>query len=185
MAPCDVFFDARATRDADHDASWKDLIDLHYAWTFGDPDSGIWRHGASKHSRDLDTGFVAGHVYDRPGRYTATVRVTDLQGESATARAEVQVRDPDEVWKGEWTVCVRDRDDGDFAGCPAGARQVTTRSFDEALRALRDSAPTLASGIVAENRLRARLGLPIPGIAPPGGPTTAGAPSSASPLRPR
>jgi hypothetical protein len=134
VAPCDVFFDARATQDPDHDQDWKDLIDLTYAWSFGDPESGFWRHGASKHSRDIDTGFVAGHVYETPGRYKVTLRVTDQQGESATAETQIRVRDPAEMWPGERTVCVRADESKSFKGCPKGARQVTTDSFDEALR---------------------------------------------------
>ncbi len=40
VAPCAIFFDARATTDADFGSSdWRNFVDLQYTWDFGDPES--------------------------------------------------------------------------------------------------------------------------------------------------
>ena len=123
FAPCDVFFDARTP-------DWETQIDQSFHWDFGDPGAGTWQRGADRHSRNVDTGFVAGHVYETPGQFSATLDVGGTK-ESVT----IQVLDPDVVFAGQ-SHCVSSS--GDFAGCPAGATQHITSDFDLALASLCD-----------------------------------------------
>ena len=59
-------------------------LTARYAWDFGDP--------AGAYNRLV--GFVAAHVYDRPGTYAVTLTVTDEAGHVAAAHGSVTV-DPD------------------------------------------------------------------------------------------
>ena len=56
-------------------------IHARYEWDFGDP-TGRYNNL---------TGFNAAHVYDRPGVYTITLRVTNERGASATTTVQVSV----------------------------------------------------------------------------------------------
>jgi hypothetical protein len=53
-----------------------------YQWNFGDP---------SGRFNQL-TGWNAGHVYDNPGTYTITLRVTDAAGQISTATSQVYIQ---------------------------------------------------------------------------------------------
>ena len=137
-APCAIFFDARGSSDADlsRDAEFADLI---YSWDFGDPDSGDWEQGAragtgTPHSRNVDTGFVAGHVYENPGTYTATLTVSDGTS-SDTDSIVVQIQDPNTVWPGSNTVCISSSGmpSAGAGGCPSGAATVQTSDYDQAM----------------------------------------------------
>ncbi len=132
VAPCALFFDARGSTDADLSEKWEEYVDLSYVWDFGDPDSGTWLYGASQHSKNVDTGYVAGHVYEVPGTYDVVLSVSDgPQTSNATVR--VTIRDPNAEWPGSQTVCISN--DSNHGGCPSGARQVSNVSdFDAALR---------------------------------------------------
>ncbi|MFE5394231.1 PQQ-dependent sugar dehydrogenase [Streptomyces sp. NPDC056568] len=69
-APLAVAFSSAGSSDADGDA-------LAYAWTFGD--------GATS------TAASPSHTYTTNGRYTATLKVTDTTGKSATASVQITV----------------------------------------------------------------------------------------------
>ncbi|WP_425442622.1 PQQ-dependent sugar dehydrogenase [Streptomyces indicus] len=69
-APLAVAFSSAGTSDADGDA-------LTYAWTFGDG-------GTS-------TAANPSHTYTANGQYTATLKVTDSTGKSATASVQITV----------------------------------------------------------------------------------------------
>ena len=135
-APCAIFFDARGTSDADlsRDAEFSDLI---YSWEFGDPGSGDWEQGAragtgTPHSRNVDTGFVAGHVYENPGTYTATLTVSD--GDTTdTDSIVVSIQDPNSVWPGNNTVCISSSGtpSAGSGGCPSGAATVFSSDYDQ------------------------------------------------------
>ncbi len=132
-APCDIFFDARSTSDADLQEHWQELIDLTYSWDFGDPGSGNWATGASHHSKNIDTGFVSGHVYNEPGEYVVNLKVSDGTSVGSAAPVTITVISAETTWPGTKTVCVRASSSGSWNGCPGGAAQVTTSDFDQAL----------------------------------------------------
>ncbi|MBJ22491.1 MAG: hypothetical protein CL933_24030 [Deltaproteobacteria bacterium] len=139
VAPCAIFFDARATSDADLQA-WQAFVDLNYSWDFGDPDSGSWGEGArattsDRLSRNMDTGFVAGHVYENPGTYRATLDVSD--GTNISTRTfDVTISSPETVWSGSNTVCIANGSTpiAGSNGCPAGAVVMNSGDFDLAIR---------------------------------------------------
>ncbi|MFE4086066.1 PQQ-dependent sugar dehydrogenase [Streptomyces sp. YIM B13502] len=70
VAPLEVAFSSAGTTDPDGDP-------LSYAWTFGD--------GATSTAADPS------HTYTANGQYTATVKVTDPSGRSATASVRITV----------------------------------------------------------------------------------------------
>ncbi|MFF0809478.1 PQQ-dependent sugar dehydrogenase [Streptomyces albogriseolus] len=70
VAPLEVAFSSAGTTDPDGDT-------LSYAWTFGD--------GATSTAADPS------HTYTADGQYTATVKVTDPTGRSATASVRITV----------------------------------------------------------------------------------------------
>ena len=70
-APLAVAFDGRGSSDPDGNA-------LAYAWDL-DGDGAF----------DDGTGATASHTYTQPGTYTATLRVTDTPGASATASVQI------------------------------------------------------------------------------------------------
>ncbi len=141
-APCAVFFDARATTDADLTQAFSAFTDLAYSWNFGDPASGVWQQGAragtpDPHPRNVDTGPVAGHVYEQPGTYIAQVTVSDGTS-SSSASLSITVTDPATVWPGTQTICIG----GSVTpvagqdGCPAGAAVTRNADFDAVASAM-------------------------------------------------
>lgn len=125
VAPLAVFFDAVGTPNVMQPAEVdgrREHADLHYEWDFGDPNAGSW--AVSGKSKNHATGYVAAHVYETPGTYTVRLTVTDLDGHSESYQSEIVVQDPDVAYPGPSTICVSTG--ADFAGCPAGATQLTT-----------------------------------------------------------
>ena len=134
VAPLAVFFDATATTHTN--PAIRPFHDIDYQWDFGDPGSGTWTRtpGMTNVSRNQAAGPLAAHVYETPGTYT--VCVTAFDGAStATTALTVTVTDPNTVYSGTKTVCVRSTATGNFDGCPAGASQVTNASFGSAIDA--------------------------------------------------
>lgn len=87
VAPLAVFFDAVDTRPEGPAApfAWtsgvvqpQDLEGTEYAWDFGDAGAGTWP--TTGLPRNEATGYTAAHVYERPGKYTAQLKVTDAAG---------------------------------------------------------------------------------------------------------
>ncbi|HUW84794.1 MAG TPA: PKD domain-containing protein, partial [Phycisphaerae bacterium] len=78
IAPLAVFFDAVDPASGVLQPTDGDYASLGYAWDFGDPDAGTW--STNGNSRNTAMGYVAAHVYEQPGTYTATLTVTDTQG---------------------------------------------------------------------------------------------------------
>ena len=122
VGPLAVFFDA-----VQSSASGADPIhELHYSWDFGDPAAGTWaQSGADKNTA---TGPWASHVYDSVGTYTVTLTVTAPNGSQAQKTQTINVSDPDALYVGSSTACISAS--GSFSGCPAGAQQVTSSSFN-------------------------------------------------------
>ncbi|HYE97509.1 MAG TPA: PKD domain-containing protein, partial [Planctomycetota bacterium] len=96
-APLSVFFDAVDTSAP----PWKsgviqpedgDPSSCDYVWSFGDPKSGAWPN--SGRSRDEAFGPVAAHVYQTPGVYTVTLKVTDKAGKRKVFSQKIQVLPP-------------------------------------------------------------------------------------------
>lgn len=129
VAPLAVHFDASETTSTE---TTRPFHDLHYAWEFGDPNSGTWK--VSGRSKNRDTGPIAAHVYERPGTYTVTLTVRDASGASDTKTVTIEVEDPEVVFAAENTICFST--DGDFGGAPAGAKRVTSDSWDDITAAL-------------------------------------------------
>lgn len=130
VAPLAVFFDAVATPDVIQPPEvdgHQEYGDLHYQWDFGDPDGGAW--AVSGRSKNQDTGYVAAHVYETPGTYTARLTVTDAEGAHESYQVEIVVEDPEAVYGADATVCVSTG--ADFTGCPDGATQVTTSEITD------------------------------------------------------
>jgi hypothetical protein len=138
-APCAVYFDGRTSSDADLLDRADNLLDLTYVWDFGDPGSGTWAQGAragtaSPHPRNADTGFVAGHVYENAGTYTARLTVFDGTS-SASATTQITVADGNATWPGTQTVCIANGalPVAGQGGCPSGAAVANSGDFDAVL----------------------------------------------------
>jgi PKD repeat protein len=125
VAPLAVHFDTVGTTAPGLDG----FADLGYAWDFGDPNAGAWAYSGQPKSRE--TGPIAAHVYESPGTYTASLTVTDPSGASVTVSRSITVSNPDTVYSGANTICASAS--GNWSGCPSGARQITTSSFESAL----------------------------------------------------
>lgn len=125
----------------------KPFHDLEYRWDFGDSvggaagscgavvaGEGFWACGsrAGASSKNEATGPVAGHMFESAGARTITLQVTNGTNTANTTRS-ITVNDPGTVYSGTNTICVRQAATGDFAGCPAGASQVTDSSFQNAV----------------------------------------------------
>ncbi len=65
----------------------------HYAWDFGDTSGGNW--AVDKQSRNVATGFVAGHVFVEPGTYTVNLALTDDQQQVNTYKQVIEVLNPE------------------------------------------------------------------------------------------
>ena len=74
VAPFKLFVDASGTTATGIKDEWA-YHDLHYVWDFGDSESGTWKTNGK--SRNEELGATYGHVYDRPGKYTVTLTVSN------------------------------------------------------------------------------------------------------------
>jgi hypothetical protein len=122
VAPLSVFFDATGTTAL---ATNRPFHDLEYRWDFGDLAAGKWSYGVNPtaSSRNKATGGIAGHVFENPGTYTATITVTDGTN-TATTTQTITVTDPDVVFAGPLTAVISVSTD--FTDAPAGATQYTS-----------------------------------------------------------
>jgi hypothetical protein len=94
-APLSMYFDATGTSSR---ATARPFDEIQYTWNFGEatgPGVGTWGQGANAGvaSRNIDRGPIAGHVYEVPGTYTATLTAFDGVN-SATKTVTVTVIDP-------------------------------------------------------------------------------------------
>ena len=140
VAPCAVFFDATATSYPGHGEADRYLA-LEYQWDFGDPTAGNWRFGARANSgrpspRNNDRGFVASHIYERPGTYQARLSVfAGSNGDTLDAPLQVDVVAAQAQWPGQQTICVASNQTpvAGQDGCPAGAAVARDADFNRAL----------------------------------------------------
>jgi len=124
VAPLYVFFEATADPAvvAPPEVNGRrEYADYRYEWDFGDPESGTWV--TSGLSRNRDFGYVSAHVYELPGTYTVTLRVTTTAGATSEYTEQIVVADPEVVYAGAATVCASTGTE--FSGCPTGAQHVT------------------------------------------------------------
>jgi uncharacterized repeat protein (TIGR02543 family) len=122
VAPLAVFFDASGTTST---STTRPFHELEYRWSFGDTASGVWTYGAKAGtaSRNAAMGPVAAHVFETAGTYPVTLSAFD-GGTTVSYNCNITVTSADAEFAGNKTVCVSGA--GNFAGCPAGATQVTS-----------------------------------------------------------
>lgn len=116
VAPLAVHFDAGGHSPI-RTVTGASFLTGRYVWDFGDPSSGNWP--LSGRPKNAETGPIAGHVYETPGTYVATLNGTD--------QVTITVQDPNVVFAGASTICLAQN--GDFTGAPAGSTQLTTSSW--------------------------------------------------------
>ncbi len=117
VAPCAVHFDAVGTgaNETTDPVFTRPFHSLLFQWDFGDPNSGIW--AISGQSKNAATGGIAGHVYDNPGSYLITLRVTNPSGEVATTTRSVTVVDAASAFTPANTFCFANSA-SNWTGCP-------------------------------------------------------------------
>ncbi len=99
VAPLAVFFDAVASGSGVVQPSDGDYARLHYEWGFSDPASGTWATGrrnpdGSYPSKNQAIGYVAAHVFERPGVYIVSLQVIDAGGQTHEYQQPITVTDP-------------------------------------------------------------------------------------------
>ncbi|NDY93410.1 PKD domain-containing protein [Ideonella livida] len=141
--------------------------DLQYTWDFGDtrngedPDGGRWQHGrpgpdGQRPSKNVGHGPLAGHVYQQPGTYEATLTVWDGT-ESHQSKVSIVVQDPDTVYAGTKTVVVAASGvpAASAAGVPTGARRLKATSMDGSSA---DGTPSICSLLTDDTRVLLKRG---------------------------
>ena len=86
-------------------------------------------------SPSVKGGFLAGHVYERSGRYRISSSVLDILGNRAEAEAiHIDVQDP-EVFYASNTYCFSTTANPSFSGCPTSdpRRRIVTDNMQQAL----------------------------------------------------
>lgn len=115
VAPCAVHFDAigNGSSQTTDPAYTRPFHTLLFAWDFGDPGSGRW--AVSGQLKNGALGAIAGHLYERPGTYSARLTVTNPAGQTASAEQTIVVADPNQTFPAAQTWCFAN------AGTPGGA----------------------------------------------------------------
>lgn len=149
-APCAVHFDATGTTYEGQPVEEKYLA-LDYRWNFGDSESGTWAEGARARggvpqSKNVEYGFVAAHVYERPGTYSVTLTVTNgTASDQLDSPLRINVVSGDTQWPGTSTICVSSSSlpVAGSGGCPTGAAVFRESDFNVAVdtRCNIDTAP--------------------------------------------
>lgn len=99
VAPLAVFFDAVGTSPVISGSVVPQpygYADLNFEWSFGDDPSAVWTN--TGRSKDEAVGFVAGHVYENPGTYLVTLRVTLPDGSQQNFEQNITVTDPNVIY---------------------------------------------------------------------------------------
>ncbi len=91
MAPLAVFFEAVGSATKVDQPSDGDYAGFRYEWDFGDPASGSW--SVSGRSKNTASGYVASHVFDGPGTYRVSLKLTKPSGEVRTYYQDVLAYD--------------------------------------------------------------------------------------------
>lgn len=98
VAPLAVTFDAvgSASGVVQPSGELPDYSSFSYEWNFGDPGSGRWAHNDKE--KNVSTGWVATHVFETPGSYRVSLRVTTATGTVADYHQDITVTDPNTVY---------------------------------------------------------------------------------------
>jgi hypothetical protein len=128
-APLSVLFDASNPGSGVRQPADGRHAHLDYSWDFGDAGAGQW--GTDGAARNEARGFVAGHVFERPGVYRVTLRVEDPDGAVRLYHEVVTIGDP--VADGWVTFYVASSGSDDADGRSEAA---PFRTVERALRAL-------------------------------------------------
>lgn len=117
-APLAVLFDATGSLSGEGPVSPGP--DAEYAWNFGDPGSGTW--DLNQNLKNEDTGIIAAHLFETPGKFSVTLNISDQAGVTSQ-NFSVTVDDPETVYGAGRTYCLSRA--GDFSGCPADGIPIT------------------------------------------------------------
>lgn len=128
IAPCGLMFDATDTTSLDFSDSFHEL---QFHWDFDDQSSSF--ENRPEVNANDSIAPISGHVFATPGSYDVLLTVTDNNGEVATQRIPVVVRNPDQAYA-ELTYCVSNTND--FANCPNTDSEFHLTSFAEAASVL-------------------------------------------------
>lgn len=81
------------TASVEQPATSGQIRDFEYLWEYGDTAVGTsgWSYGSGITSRNMDRGFIAGHVYETPGTYTPTLTLINANGEIKYYRQTITV----------------------------------------------------------------------------------------------
>ncbi len=90
VAPLAVHFDVVGAGSGVVQPADGDYASPHYRWNFGDAGSGTWT--TSGRSRNQAFGYVAAHVYESPGTYTASLAVTTPTGQTYNYQQTITVQ---------------------------------------------------------------------------------------------
>ncbi len=129
--PLAVHFDATATTDSGGNDLQRELF---YVWDFDDAGAGIWTE--SGQSKEIDFGYITGHVFENGGVYDVMLTVYAPDGSCDQATSTITVTDDDTQWAGTDTVCIANSaPTAGVGGCPSGAATSTSSDFDAAVAA--------------------------------------------------
>lgn len=135
-APLSVHFDATGSTA---EGVARPFHALRYVFDFDDAGSGNWStDGASK---NVELSPIAAHLFESPGTYEVSLKVTAPNGDTDTEIVSITVSANSGLYTSA-VYCYSDTTDNpvDWTGCPAGATQVTGTN-----------ANTLLSGRVGAN----------------------------------
>jgi hypothetical protein len=139
IAPCGVFFEATLNQNL---GTQRPTHELSYLWSFGDPNARFEALPAdfpeSFKDANAAQGPLAGHVFERAGRYGVKLLIANRNQGSSPDTVTITVEDPETAYAGARTIC--HSNSGNFSGCPSGAQRFTSA--------------VAAIGAVNQNRMR-------------------------------
>jgi hypothetical protein len=98
VAPLAVTFDATSATSGvvQPPGGSPDFARYGDEWTYGDPNSGTWTHSGKQKNRG--TGWIGAHVFETPGSYRVSLRVTADDGTTTDHHQDIVVDDPETVY---------------------------------------------------------------------------------------
>lgn len=125
IAPCGVFFEAALNQNL---GAERPIHELSYQWSFNDPNAQFEalpdNFPESFKDANAAQGPLAGHVFERAGRYEVRVWVANRNQDYAIDSVTITVEDPETAYAGARTICYSNS--GNFGGCPSGAQRFTS-----------------------------------------------------------